>query len=113
MPTTRSSWNSWCPGGQAVFGIEVYLMDPQGKSAFSFLLNSHHQMCAEAKLFARSSSEAARTNIIEEATRIGLLALTVQITQAHGRIAAAQADASSNADGGRHGPGRRCQPLSN
>jgi hypothetical protein len=67
------------PGDEAVFGIEVYIVDAQGRNAFSFLLNSHHRMFAEARLTASGSSEAARQQMITNATRLGLLALQAQI----------------------------------
>ena len=69
------------PGDQAVFGIEVYIIDRQGHSAFSFLLNSHHQTFVDAKLVAEGSSEAARAKMIETATRVGVKALKAQIDQ--------------------------------
>ena len=75
------------PGDQAVFGIEVYIMDRQGRNAFSFLLNAHHELFADAKLVAKNSSEVSRDNMIENATRIGLAALTAQLEQA--RVATA------------------------
>ena len=67
------------PGDEAVFGVEVYIVDAQGRNAFSFLLNSHHQMFAEAQLKASGSSEAARQKLIGNATQLGLLALQAQI----------------------------------
>ena len=70
------------PNDQAVFGIEVYILDQQGRSSFSFLLNSHHQLFIDAKLFATNTSEAARSQMIENATRVGLMALEAQIQQA-------------------------------
>jgi len=72
------------PDDQSVFGVEVYIMDRQGQSAFSFLLNSHHQMFSDAKLFASKSSEDARNKMIEDATRVGLEALVAQIELATG-----------------------------
>lgn len=76
------------PGDQSVFGIELYIMDQQGRSAFSFLLNSHHELFADAKLAAKNSSEEARETLIENATRVGLVALKAQIEQARERLAA-------------------------
>jgi len=70
------------PGDQAIFGIEVYILNRQRQSAFSFLLNSHHQMFSDAKLVAKDSSERARSQMIENATRIGLMALEAQIERA-------------------------------
>ncbi len=76
------------PGNQSVFGIELYIMDRQGRSAFSFLLNSHHELFVDAKLVAKDSSEAARDQMIENATRVGLVALRAQIDQARECLAA-------------------------
>lgn len=70
------------PEDKAVFGIEVYVVDRLGQSAFSFLLNSHHQMFVDAKLYAKNSSEASRDKMIENATRVGLMAFKAQIEQA-------------------------------
>ena len=50
------------PGDQAVFGVEVYIVDAQGRNAFSFLLNAHHEMFAAAELIASDSSEAASSS---------------------------------------------------
>ena len=69
------------PGDEEVFGIEVYIVDRQGRNAFSYLLNSHHQMFAEAGL-AAGSSEAARERMISDATRTALLALQPQVRSA-------------------------------
>ena len=76
------------PGNQAVFGIEIYIMDRQGQSVFSFLLNSHHQMFADARLEARDSSEDARQEMISQATVVGLEALARQIELARANITA-------------------------
>ena len=70
------------PNDQAVFGIEVYIVDQQGRSSFSFLLNSHHRLFSDAKLVAKNASEASRNKMIEDATRIGLMAFKAQIRQA-------------------------------
>ena len=70
------------PDDQSVFGIETYIVDLQGRNAFSFLLNSHHEMFSDATLVARNSSEDERSKMIENATRVGLLALKAQIERA-------------------------------
>lgn len=69
------------PGNQAVFGIEIYIIDRQGRSAFSFLLNSHHQMFSNAKLVAKNASEESRNTMLEDATNVGLAALMAQFEQ--------------------------------
>ena len=81
------------PGGQEVFGIEVYIIDSDGHNAFSFLLNSHHEMFQAAKLVAKNSSEEARGALIARATELGVEALQLQIARARvcaGELAARQ-----------------------
>jgi len=70
------------PGDQAIFGVDVYIFDQQGRSAFSFVLNSHHELFADAKLVAKDSSESSRETMLENATQVGLVALKMQIEQA-------------------------------
>jgi hypothetical protein len=70
------------PGDQAVFGIHVYILDREGRNAFSFLLNSHHEIFRKAELVAADSSEEARARMIAGATRTGLRALQAQIDNA-------------------------------
>lgn len=79
------------PGNQAVFGIEVYILDREGNGAFSFLLNSHHQMFAAAGLEARNASEEARDEMTRKATEVGLEALNLQIDAARASFAARHA----------------------
>lgn len=69
------------PNSQAVFGIEIYLVDTDGKHLLSFLLNEHHRMFAEARLKARNSSEAARSEMIASATAVGMTAFERQLQQ--------------------------------
>ena len=70
------------PGDQAVFGIHIYILDREGRNAFSFLLNNHHQFFRDAKLVAADSSEEARAKMIADATMTGLRALQTQIANA-------------------------------
>lgn len=67
------------PDSQAVFGIEVYIVNQEGQHMLSFLLNSHHQMFADAGLVARNSSEDARNEMIARATAVGLASLQQQL----------------------------------
>ncbi|MGB5627306.1 MAG: hypothetical protein WBM61_16365, partial [Woeseiaceae bacterium] len=73
---------------QAVFGIECYVLDRNGENAFSFLLNSHHQLFVDAKLVANNSSEAARAKLLEKATQVGVTAFKRQLEQAKESAAA-------------------------
>jgi hypothetical protein len=67
------------PTGQDVFGIECYIVDKDGNNAFSFLMNSHHEIFVSAQLRAENSTEAARTEMISDATRLVVKALQRQI----------------------------------
>lgn len=67
---------------QQIFGVHCYVLDQQGQSAFSFLLNSHHQLFVDANLMAANSSEEARSNMLTRATQVGVTALDQQIEHA-------------------------------
>jgi len=67
---------------ERIFGVHCYVLDQQGQSAFSFLLNSHHQLFVDANLMAANSSEDARSNMLTRATQVGVTALRQQIEQA-------------------------------
>ena len=62
-------------------GIHCYIFDRRGENAFSFLLNAHHKLLADANLGAGDSSEASRLKMIEKATRVGVTALIRQINK--------------------------------
>ena len=72
------------PSDNAVFGVEVYIVDNAGQHVFSFLLNEHHEMFAEGNLYATSDSEKAREAMIRRATSVGLEALHAQLDKARG-----------------------------
>ncbi len=72
----------WPFNDQPIFGIHCYVFDRQGQNAFSFLLNSHHQLFADASLIARSTSQAARDRLVKEATDVGVTAFEAQVEQA-------------------------------
>lgn len=67
------------PGNESIFGIHCYIIDQEGENAFSFLLNSHHQLFVDAKLIAKDSSAASRAILIEKATRVGVSAFIQQV----------------------------------
>ena len=69
------------PDDQAVFAIQCYVVDRKGQNAFSFLLNAHHQLFAEAELTA-GESQASRDAMIDKATDVALRALAAQIAWA-------------------------------
>ena len=67
---------------QTIFGIQCYVLNSNGETAFSFLLNLHHQLFVDAKLIADGTSEAARAKLMAKATQAGVTALKQQIEQA-------------------------------
>jgi hypothetical protein len=69
-------------GGQAVGGIHCFILDPQGRNAFSFLLNSHHTMFEEAGLVEPSTSEDGLKKLADESTAVALRAFRRQIHSA-------------------------------
>ena len=67
---------------QEIFGVHCFILDTEGQNAFSFLLNSHHQLFADANLVAKSKSEEARAGLMDRATEAAMMALHAQIEQA-------------------------------
>ena len=70
------------PGPQnrlGVFGIHVYILDQAGNNAFSFLLNSHHQLFISAELYTEDSSKESIEKLIVKSTQIALQALEQQV----------------------------------
>ncbi|MDJ0759076.1 MAG: hypothetical protein QNJ19_06730 [Woeseiaceae bacterium] len=83
---------------QSVFGIACYIIDREGRDTFSFLLNSHHQMFAEAELQAKNSSEDAREAVLRAATEVAITALERQIEKAARKDTAAVRPTMGNGD---------------
>ena len=65
-----------------VWGIHVYILDQAGNNAFSFLLNSHHQILVDANLFSEDNSKEAIDKLVVQGTQIALQALDQQIEYA-------------------------------
>jgi len=63
----------------AVFGIHVYILDRAGNNAFSFLLNSHHQLFISAELYTENSSKESIEKLIVKSTQVALKALDQQV----------------------------------
>jgi hypothetical protein len=70
------------PQDKAVFGVHLFIVDREGRNAFSFLLNSHHKMFVEADMVAKRSSSAALEQMIGKATTLAVNALQAQIQDA-------------------------------
>ena len=91
---------------QNIFGVHVFILDAEGRNAFSFLLNSHHQAFVDARLVAEDSSEAARTRLMERATQLAVAALEAQIGQAQAPAAGETSGTASSRAGLRSPPSR-------
>jgi len=66
-------------GGQAVGGLQCYILDAEGRNAFSFLLNSHHRLFVDARLSTGAASEIARANLARRSTDVVVEALRRQL----------------------------------
>jgi len=83
-----------------IFGIHFYVFDRRGRNAFSFLLNPHHQMFADASLIARSTSQAARDRLVKKATDVGVTAFEAQVEQARKTVPRATDTGSTRVEAG-------------
>lgn len=66
-------------GGQAIGGIQCYILNAKGQNVFSFLLNSHHSLFQNAVLRSRSADEEARKAVVKRADSTTMLALVQQM----------------------------------
>ena len=69
-----------------IFGVHCYVLDTESRNAFSFLLNSHHQLFTDAELVAKGKSEEARAALMERATQAALSGLHAQIENARAAL---------------------------
>ena len=71
------------PGGRynPLCVIHCFVIDSKGRNAFPYLLNSHHQGFADAKLIG-DDSEQGRAELVEKGTEVGLKALVAQVQAA-------------------------------
>jgi hypothetical protein len=67
------------PVSNRIFGIHCYVFDRRGRNAFSFLLNSHHRLFADAKLTTRQTSENGLTKLVEKAADVAMVAFKAQV----------------------------------
>ncbi len=65
--------------GVAVGGIHCYVLDREGANAFSFLLNSHHQMFVDASLKRQDGAAKGQEELVAAAVRTALKALRQQV----------------------------------
>ncbi|MCA9262689.1 MAG: hypothetical protein KDA60_02525 [Planctomycetales bacterium] len=65
-----------------LFGVHCYVLDASGKNAFSFLLNSHHQLFVNSDLTTRDLSEAGRQALTTKTVHVAIDALNQQMERA-------------------------------
>jgi hypothetical protein len=65
--------------GLAVFGIHCYVLDREGANAFSFVLNSHHEVFVDAALTTEDASPKGQGELVAKAVRTALKALSQQV----------------------------------
>lgn len=65
-----------------VFGIHVFILEPDGSNAFSFLLNSHHGVFVDADLRTSDISGEGESQLVIKSTKVALLAFKEQFLQA-------------------------------
>lgn len=75
-----------------VFGIHVYVLDADGDNAFSFLMNSHHQAFADARLTSRKDTADSKEQLAIKSTKIALSALKQLVAEVGARLSNAPAD---------------------
>jgi hypothetical protein len=62
-----------------VFGIHIFILDKQGENVFSFLLNSHHELFIEAKLYAYNPSEKEAEALKQRCLEVGARAFNLMV----------------------------------
>lgn len=67
------------PGITEVFGIHVYVVTSSGENAFSFLLNSHHDSFANARLSTGKDTARSKEKLAIKATTVAMEALHAQL----------------------------------
>jgi len=60
-------------------GIHCFVLSSDGQDAFSFLLNTHHQLMVDAKLRTEQTSDEARADLLTRAVRVAVEAFNEQI----------------------------------
>jgi hypothetical protein len=62
-----------------VFGIHIFILNNEGENVFSFLLNSHHELFAEAKLYAYNPNENDLEELKKRSLEVGLNAFKLMV----------------------------------
>jgi len=83
-----------------VFGIHCFVLAPDGANAFSFLLNAHHEMFAEAKLRTSDMTAKGKERLSMRSTGVALAALKEQVRQAPDSVEQTIDEVSTQAQAG-------------
>jgi len=62
-----------------VFGIHIFILNNEGENVFSFLLNSHHELFIEAKLYAYNPNENDLEELKKRCLDIGVKAFKLMV----------------------------------
>ncbi len=66
-------------GGEAIGGIQCYVLDSSGSNAFSFLLNSHHKLFIDAQLKTNNATTESRDELVKKSTEVAIKAFQRQL----------------------------------
>lgn len=64
-----------------VFGIHVFILNNEGENAFSFLLNSHHELFTEAKLYAYNPNDNDLKELKKRSLDAALIAFKLMVNR--------------------------------
>lgn len=62
-----------------VFGIHIFILNNEGENVFSFLLNSHHELFVEAKLYAYNPNENDLEELKQRCLDVGIKAFKLMV----------------------------------
>lgn len=62
-----------------VFGIHIFILNNEGENVFSFLLNSHHELFVEAKLYAYNPNENDLEELKKRCLDVGIKAFKLMV----------------------------------
>lgn len=64
-----------------VFGIHVFILNNEGENVFSFLLNSHHDLFIEAKLYAYNPNENDLLDLKRRCMKVAVKAFKLMVNK--------------------------------
>lgn len=62
-----------------VFGIHLFILNEEGENVFSFLLNSHHELFTEAKLYAYKPDESDLEELKKRSLEVAVTAFHLMV----------------------------------